>query len=134
MRATRVPVWIVLVTSVVVFLSAFAHAFLGWPALRPELEGRVDPDVVGALGAGWHFGSVAMAAFGAIGILCALRMLRGETAFRLPPAVIGLAYILFGGGALVARGVNTHFLAFVLLGALLLGGAVAGRGVPARLP
>jgi F420-dependent oxidoreductase-like protein len=47
--------------------SSLAHALLGWPQMRTGLRaGGADPELIAGLGVGWHFGSLSMAAFGAI--------------------------------------------------------------------
>ena len=126
MRARRAGAYLVGVTSALIFLSAFAHAFLGWPELQRALAGRVDADVVSAMGIGWHFGSVAMATFGLLGLTSFLQMRKGRVGAHWTPLLIGAAYTLFGLGALLHRGLVPHFLFFIVLGLLLVTGSLMG--------
>jgi len=101
-------------------LSSLAHAFLGWPALRPALQAaQVDERLIGALAVGWYFGSVAMLVFGVIVLQAALRAARGHQVETAPVRAIAVAYVLFGLTAFVCRGLNPHFLFFVACGALV---------------
>jgi len=124
MTARRVGEYLVGVTSGLIFLSSFAHGLLGWPELEAALQGRVDPDVLGALGIGWHFGSVSMATFGLLGLVSFFQMRRGSAGARWTPALIGAAYALFGVGAFLYSGPSPHFAFFVVLGLLLVAGAL----------
>ena len=115
-------------TGVVLILSSLAHAFLGWPSLRPALEtGGVDANVIGAMAVGWYFGSVAMAAFGAIVLVWAVKLLRGQTVDMAPVWIMALAYLAFGLAAFLVRGLNPHFLLFIVTGLLLGAFAFVGR-------
>jgi hypothetical protein len=69
MITRRVGEYLVGLASGLIFLSSFAHGLLGWPELESALQDRVDPDVLGALGVGWHFGSVSMATFDLLGLV-----------------------------------------------------------------
>lgn len=80
--------------------------------------------LVGALAAGWLFGSVSMLAFGCIVLSDGLDAARGRPVATRPLWIIAAAYLLFGIAALVARGANPHFLLFVVTG-LLVGGFAA---------
>lgn len=127
MSNRRAGEYVVGVASVLIFLSAFGHALAGWPEIRNALQGAVDPDVLGAVGAGWHFGSVSMATFGLLGLLSVWLARGGDPKARWIPITIGLAYVAFGVAALLLRGGRPHFIAFVALGGLLLGGAMTWR-------
>lgn len=81
----RAGEYLVGITSDVIFLSAVAHAWLGWSALRRALPEGTDPAVLGAVGVGWHFGSVSMATFGLLGLLSAIQMRRGQVQARWTP-------------------------------------------------
>lgn len=103
--------------------SGLAHAGLGWPDLRSQLvRGGLQPaaDVLGATGAGWLFGSVCMFTFSAIFAAVTWGLSRGDssqTPLRIT-SLIGLAYLIFGIGGCLGRGVSSHFLAFGTLGLL----------------
>lgn len=69
----------VLLAGIFMMLSAIAHGGFGWPPLRGRLSSAgVGEDLVGALAAGWFFGSAAMAAFGAVVLTSGLRLRRGD--------------------------------------------------------
>lgn len=112
----------------VLVLSALAHAFLGWPALHPALAASgVDESLIGAIAVGWYFGSVAMAVFGLIVLVMAVKLLRGRTVDMAPVAVMALGYLGFGLAAFLARDLNPHFLLFIGTGLLLGAFAFVGR-------
>jgi hypothetical protein len=116
--------YLVGVASGLIFLGAFAHAWPGWWALRGALGPGTDPAILGAVGIGWHFGSVSMATFGLLGLLSAAQMRKGQAGARWTPALIGTAYVLFGIGALLSIGPSLHFVVFIVLGCLLAAGAL----------
>lgn len=123
---------LVLVAGLVILLSAYPHATAGWPSLRPALvDAGVDGDVVAALGIGWYFGSVAMAALGLTAILVFVELRRGHARARRFAVVVAAAYLAFGLTAWLTRDLNPHFLIFVVPGALLLLGALIWRCEPA---
>jgi len=106
--------------GLVLILSSLAHAFGGWPAMEQALvAGNADPALIGALGVGWHFGSMAMLAFGIIVTFAAWNAARGNMVSMIPPRVIALAYVVFGLVAFVSRGFKPHFLFFVAAGLLI---------------
>ena len=127
MASRRVSEYLVGLTSGFIFLSAFAHAGPGWKALREALQEGTDPAILGAVGVGWHFGSVSMATFGLLGLLSAVQMRRGQPHARWTPALIGTAYVLFGIGALLYRGQKLHFVMFIVLGGFLITGTLLWR-------
>jgi hypothetical protein len=111
-------------------LSAVAHAVAGWPPMRLRLERLgADADLVAGLAAGWYFGSVAMAAFGVIVLLAGWRLRRGDESGLAAVRVIAASYVLFGGIALLALGLNPFFLLFVATGLV-----AAVPAWPARQP
>jgi hypothetical protein len=130
MKARRVGEYLVAVASALIFLSSFAHGLLGWPELQALLEGQVDPNVIGALGIGWHFGSVSMATFGILGLVSFAQMRKGRVGARWTPLLIGVAYTLFGTVAFLYRGFRPHFVFFIVLGLLLLAGSMIGLAEP----
>jgi hypothetical protein len=110
---------LVLLAGVLMMLSSVAHALLGWPAMRSDLQkAGAGPDLTAGLAAGWYFGSVAMLTFGVITLICGLRLRRGDSSGALPVQVIGAGYVLFGLVAGLARNFNPHFLAFIVIGLL----------------
>jgi hypothetical protein len=110
---------LVLLAGVLMMLSSVAHALLGWPAMRSELQkAGASPDLTAGLAAGWHFGSVAMLTFGVVTLICGLRLRRGDASGALPAQVIGAGYVLFGVAACFARNFNPHFLPFIVVGLL----------------
>jgi len=117
-------------------LSSIAHAALGWPAMRSALQEAAAPaDLIGSLAAGWLFGSVAMAAFGVVTLICGARLRRDDRSGVAIILVIAAGYLLFGLAAFITHDFNTHFLLFVATG--LLAGLPAlfpGRAPEAGLP
>jgi hypothetical protein len=98
--------------------SSLAHSLLGWPQIRPQLVAAgVPEDLVGALAAGWHFGGVAMAAFGVIVLLAWRRSRHGDAAGLEAVAVVAAAYLAFGTAAFVMRSFAPFFLIFIVPGA-----------------
>lgn len=121
---------VVLLAGVLMLISAAAHAGLGWPPLHAILgEGGVDEGTIGALGAGWLWGSVSMAAFGVVTVMAGLRMRRGDRSLVGPVAAIAVGYLLFGVAALLVRG-SPHFLLFVATGLLVGLPLLPGGGAP----
>jgi len=114
-------------------LSAAAHSLLGWPELARELA-KLAPsaDLARALAIGWHFGGVAMLGFGALVIQGFARALRGRAVDWRPVRVVGLTYVLFGAGALVATGGRPFFLIFLMPGLLILAAANDRRTAAAK--
>lgn len=63
----RAAPWLLLVTGILLILSAGAHALLGWPMVRGALQDfRVEDGLVQGVGIGWLYGSAAMLTFGAL--------------------------------------------------------------------
>jgi hypothetical protein len=97
--------------------------------MRAELvKAQAPADLVGALAAGWLFGSAAMAAFGTIVLVAAIRLRRGDASGTFALRAIGACYFTFGLIAFVAQGYEWFFLNFTAAG-LLAGAPVIGRGV-----
>lgn len=116
--------YVVGTASALIGLSSIGHAWPGWAGLRQALESHTGPSILRGVGIGWHFGSLSMAVFGLIGLRCAVLMRRGIPEARSIPAVIGAAYLLFGAGAMLATDMRPHYAFFIILGTLLLGGAL----------
>jgi hypothetical protein len=118
---SNVVEWFTLILGGIVCWLGFPHAFLGWPALSQELSrAGVDAGLRNALGAGWVFGSVSMFALGTVVVLASRLLRAGVTAARWIVVTIGEAYFLFGLGAGLHYGFSPHFVAFTLIGTLLL--------------
>jgi hypothetical protein len=110
------PVLVLGLGTVLVF-SAFAHAFLGWPAMRASLDAAGAPsELRDGLGVGWLFGSAAMATFGTIVLTAGNRLRRGDASGIATVRWIAICYLAFGLWAYVARGLAPHFLFFIAVG------------------
>lgn len=108
------------VTGLLLIASGGAHALLGWPPFHSALKNAgIDADVIGAIAAGWYFGSISMVAFGLIILHQAIRRLRGSAIQAGPLWTISAAYLLFGVGAYLARHFNPHFLLFIVTGVVV---------------
>ncbi|MEZ6016893.1 MAG: hypothetical protein R3F49_17370 [Planctomycetota bacterium] len=103
-------------------VAGIAHAF-GFAQFDAGLA-EVAPDTRGGLHAGWLWGSVTFVALGAITLGASRRWRR---AIDPRPTVLptAIALLVFGGVGFVARGLDPHFLGFVVLG-LLVGVPVVG--------
>ena len=110
-----------LVGGILVFLSAFAHGFLGWAQLSDELAStNAGPALISGIKAGWFLGSFAMIAFGLIIIVLTTRLLRGAEVSITPIVVIGLTYFAFGLWAYLSNDYRPHFLGFIVPGLMIL--------------
>ena len=103
----------------IMIASSAAHSLLGWPQLRASLaRAQTPPDLITGIAVAWHFGGVAMFAFGSLVILLFVDVLRHRSVSFLPAWLIALLYTVFGCGALFVTG-NPFFLIFVVPGVLL---------------
>lgn len=119
-RVNTIVERLTLLLGAVVFLLAFPHAFLGWPALSNALiRSGVEIDLRNALGAGWIFGSLCMAAFGIVVMLAVGLLRRGIAMARWIVVTIGSVYLAFGVGAGLHHGFGPHFVTFAAIGTLL---------------
>lgn len=130
---------IVQLAGVLMLLSALAHGLMGWPVMSAELaQTGASPDLVAGLGAGWLWGSVAMAVFGIITLGAGARLRQGNRSGVPALLAIGLGYVAFGAWAFVVRGYEPFFLLFVVTGLLAgvpgLGGAHHSKARPPRAP
>lgn len=106
--------------AVLIGLSAVAHAVLGWPPTRAMLvRAGVDAELVGALGASWLYGSIAMAMFAAISWHVAVLLRQGRSVF-VTLRIIGSGYLAFGVAAFTFQHFNPFFLGFAAIGLLAL--------------
>ncbi|HKV08794.1 MAG TPA: hypothetical protein VJ725_11685 [Thermoanaerobaculia bacterium] len=116
-----------LLAGIVMVLSSAAHSLLGWKQFQAALEELQAPsDLIFGLAVGWHFGGVAIFTFGCIAIVVFASVLRGRAVSLLPTALIAIAYMVFGIGAL-AMSKNPFFFIFIVPGLML-----AFASLPAR--
>jgi len=122
-RMSRVRIVIGLIGAVLMLLSSVAHSFLGWPAQRRLLEElHAPPSTVRGLLIAWHFGGVAILAFGLIAALSFVQVLRGRTPHMRATLIAGVAYVGFGIYAwFMTR--DPFSLVFIVPGLLVLTGA-----------
>jgi hypothetical protein len=120
--------------ALLLVLSGLAHGFSGWPMLRGELlQAGVAPDsdLMGTAAAGWCFGSMAMLVFGCGLGLTAIGL--GAGAVRVGPVVaLGIGYLAFGDVSCVVIHISTHFVAFAVIGLLILIWARSARTASGR--
>jgi hypothetical protein len=124
MTSSRLSSVTLVLSGLLLLLSAGAHAGLGWPAMRQELmKVSAPPDLMGAMNIGWYFGSVAMAAFGAIALSAGLGAVRAGGRVFWASLIVGLAY---GGFGLATYAIyrEPHFLGFVVIGLLTIVGSI----------
>lgn len=108
-----------IVAGVMMALSSAAHSLLGWPVMRASLaEAHAPADLVQGLAVGWHFGGAAILTFACIVLWTFVRRLQGAPVPRVPPAIVSVAYLVFGAGALAVSG-DPFFLVFIVPGILL---------------
>jgi hypothetical protein len=108
-----------MVAGVLMLLSSAAHSLLGWPVMRAALaESHAPADLVQGLAVGWHFGGASILTFACIVLWIYVRRLRGAPVPRVPAAIISVAYLVFGAGALAVSG-DPFFLVFIVPGLLL---------------
>ena len=113
---------LVMIAGGFMILSAFAHGFGGWSVMRRELAGvGAKPELVGNLGAGWLFGSAAMATFGTIVVTAALRLRRGDRSGVVALRTIAACYVIYGSAAFIALGNEPFFLILFVTPGLLAG-------------
>ena len=130
MRRARIVLG--LIAAVFLVLSSGAHSLLGWPQLHAQLAKAGAPaDLIQGLRVGWHFGGVAMVAFGLILGMLFLDAFRGRAVNLRPALLIGVAYLAFGAWALYVSGMNPFFLIFIVPGLMAIVGA-SGSVAPPR--
>lgn len=120
------------IAGAIITLSAGAHSFMGWPAMRARLVATNAPqDLITGLRIGWQFGGVAIAAFGVIAMSQFVKWLRGERPSLVPSTIVAAAYFGFGLWALIITRFDLFTLIFIIPGALLGLATVRRRGRPA---
>lgn len=119
-----------LIAGVLMVLSSAMHSLLGWKLLRGELTTAQAPaDLTQALGLGWHFGGIAMLAFGCIVVAVFWKRLKAVPVSVMPAIVIGTTYVVFGSGAFVAAGFDPFFMTFIVPGLFVLIASLPRRAV-----
>jgi hypothetical protein len=114
------------VAGFLMLASAAAHSFPGWRGMEKELVSVQAPaDLIAGLSVGWRWGGVAMAVFGLLVLMCAMRLRRGDTSMIGAVRLIAVLYLAFGVTAVI-RLSDPFFLLFVAKGLF--------AGVPVILP
>jgi uncharacterized membrane protein YhaH (DUF805 family) len=117
------------IAGAILVLSSGAHSLLGWKALNAELAAaQVPPQLVFGLKVGWHFGGVAMLAFGIIALALFAARLQGRRVSLFPALVTSVAYLGFGTWALIASHFNPFFFVFLVPAVLLVVAVGGDRG------
>jgi hypothetical protein len=117
-----------LIAAFLLILSSAAHSILGWKELSTQLAATNAPgDLVLGLRLGWQFGGVVMLALGLMLGLLFLKRFRGSDTPTFPALIVGLAYLAFGGWALVVSRFDLFFLVFIIPGVLFVVASVGGR-------
>lgn len=119
-----IPRWkaiVGMVAGVMLLLSGCAHSLLGWPELRSQLSlAQNTVDLTRGLQVAWHFGGMAMLAFGAIVLPLFIGAWKRKDVALQPALVIGVCYLVFGIWAMLKIETNPFYLVFVIPGALLV--------------
>jgi hypothetical protein len=120
----RVQAKIGYAAAILILLSGAMHSVFGWKVMRKELTASMaPPELIKTLGIGWIFGGVAMLALGTIAIAATVKRGNDPNASLLPVFVIGIAYVVFGAGAMSVTRFDPFFLVFILPGLLLVAAA-----------
>ena len=119
-----IPRWkamVGMIAGAMLVLSACAHSFLGWPELRNRMAiAQIDFDLTRGIQVAWHFGGMAMAAFGVIVWPLFFSALKGKAVSLQPALVIGIGHLVLGTWAVLRVESNPFFLLFLIPGALLV--------------
>lgn len=108
--------------------SAGMYDFVAWPHLQGDLvRDHASPGLRGVLAVGWHFGSVAMLAFGLIALFAGAAVWQGRRVSASPLWIVAAACIGFGLGAFVLYAHDPHLLGFAFIGVLVAIGAGSGK-------
>ena len=114
------------IASAILFLSAAAHSFLGWPELRGELAKVNAPkDLTNGLLVGWEFGGFTMLLLALILGNIFLQRRKGAAVSTFPALITGVGYVCFGLWAMLGVDFQPFYFVFILPGALLV---FASRG------
>jgi hypothetical protein len=112
---------LIFIVGTIMVLSCFAHGILGWKAVGGALQAAGTPaDLLTGVAVSWFLGSAAMGTFGAIVILGGMRFRKGDRSAMAMLRIIAAAYIVYGIGAYIATGYETHFLMLFIVPGLLL--------------
>lgn len=110
-----------LIASAFLFLSAFAHSFLGWPELRGELAQVSAPkDLTNGLLVGWEFGGLTMLLLALILGNLFLQRRKGVAVSAFPALITGIGYVCFGLWAMLGVDLQPFYFVFIAPGALLV--------------
>ena len=122
-----------LVAGAMLILSAAAHSLLGGSAMKEQLAPfRLPEDLLRGVLVGWHFGGVAMLAFGMISVVLFGKRLTGEEVPSFPAWVIGSCYLAFGLAAFALSGFKPFYAVFIVPALLLLVAAPGTAGPTTR--
>jgi hypothetical protein len=114
-----------LIAGAILILSAGAHSFMGWQAMRAALAQTNAPaELVQGLQVGWMFGGPVMIVFGILCIHTFLKRFRGQPASTFAPVLISVAYLGFGAWAAMLTHGDPFFVVFVLPGVLLAAASI----------
>ena len=123
---------LMIAVAALLLLSSGAHGVLGWKMLHAALVTAAAPDdIVRTVAIGWFLGSAAMVAFGLVVLVAWRRSRRRDGSGLHAAAIVAAVYFLFGLGAFLYSGFNTHFLLLFMVPAGLLGWAVRAALPPA---
>jgi hypothetical protein len=112
--------WLLIVGGLLLVATGLAHALAAWPPLRRSLESYECPgELIGAVAAGWTFGSVALLTFGFLVACDGWRLRRGQRVVVASSSTIGAAVLTFGVMAWMMVDLRPHYLTFVALGLLV---------------
>jgi hypothetical protein len=125
----RKHVIIAFVFSFISLAMGTAHALMGWPELFNDLVDagiNQNDEVVGSVAAGWYFGSICMLVFAALfgWIGATIKKRPGQPICSQIVLSVGVGYLLFGVGGCLVRDFGSHFVAFAILGTLLIGWSI----------
>ncbi len=110
---------LLLVCTLLLFLMAGAHGFLGGPVLDQQLAAaHAPPDLAHTARLGWWFGSLCMASLGAVFLVAFLRSRRGNASFDAALRVIATVLGGFGVATIAMLGPEPPFIGFVVFGVL----------------
>lgn len=119
-----IPRWkamVGMIAGVMLLLSGCAHSLIGWPELRSQMAiALIAFDLTRGMQVAWHFGGMAMLAFGAIVLPIFLSAWKGKAVSIQPSLVIGIGYLVFGAWAMLKVETNPFFLVFLIPGTLLV--------------
>ena len=112
--------WLLIVGGMLLIATGIAHALAAWPPLRRSLESYACPgELIGAVAAGWTFGSVAMITFGFLVLCDGWRLRSGNRVAIASASTVGAAFLAFGVMSWMMVNLRPHYLVYVGLGLLV---------------